>query len=195
MRAFSQACENNKDPILRVLKSAFAPSKHVLEIGSGTGQHAVYFAEHLPHLIWQPSDRQENHAGMQPWLDEYLGKNLLDLTTLDVDQEHWPSGFDAVFSANTTHIMPWSSAQVMLRRVAEALPENGVLALYGPFKYKGEFTTDSNAQFDRYLKEHAAHQGIRDFEHVNQILLEKGMSLICDYSLPANNQLIVWKKI
>jgi len=195
MRPFSQASENNKRPILNVLKSAFAPSKRVLEIGSGTGQHAVYFAEYLKHLSWLPSDRIENHTGIQLWLDDYQGENLQALRALDVCQEQWPEGFDAVFSANTAHIMAWEATELMLRRVAKALPENGVFALYGPFKYKGQFTSESNAQFDMFLKGNAPHQGIRDFEKVNQIAIDGGLSLIRDHVLPANNQLLVWKKL
>jgi cyclopropane fatty-acyl-phospholipid synthase-like methyltransferase len=195
MLPFSQACENNKAPILQILKSAFSPCRHVLEIGSGTGQHAVYFAANLEHLLWQPSDRLENHEGIQLWLNEYSGENMLALETLDVEQASWPTGFDAVFSANTAHIMSWEQAQLMLRRVAQALPENGVFALYGPFKYEGRFTSESNARFDASLKAQVAHRGIRDFEDVNSILCENGMTLIRDHRMPAKNQLIVWKKI
>lgn len=195
MRPFSQACENNKEPILQVLKSAFAPSTQVLEIGSGTGQHAVHFAAHLSHLRWQPSDQWQDNNDIQSWLDDYSGKNLLPYTVLDVCQETWPEGFDAVFSANTLHIMPWEAGKLMLRRVATLLPENGMFALYGPFKYKGAFTTESNANFDVHLKNNAAHQGIRDFEEVKRILTDNGMVLVRDHALPANNQLLVWKKV
>ena len=195
MRSFSQACENNKAPILRVLKSAFAPSKQVLEIGSGTGQHAIFFAEQLPHLKWQASDRIQNHHLIEQWLNDYSGENLLALAELDVCQSNWPEGQDAIFSANTAHIMPWENVVIMLERGAQSLPVNGVFALYGPFKYRGEFTSSSNAQFDAFLKNNATHQGIRDFEAVNQILTDQGMSLVFDHALPANNQLIVWKKL
>lgn len=192
---FSQACENNKGPILDILQSIFTDRKRVLEIGSGTGQHAVYFAEHLQHLHWQPSDRVENLEGINLWINAYPQKNLANPVELDVTQAKWPEGFDAVFSANTAHIMPWEIAQVMLQKVAQCLPENGVFALYGPFNYHGGFTSESNANFDRWLKNVASHQGIRDFETVNGIICSKGMELINDFAMPANNRLLAWRKL
>lgn len=193
-KPFSQACVNNQEAILRILKSAFSPSAKVLEIGSGTGQHACYFAQALSHLQWQPSDRQENHSGIQQWLDEYTGQNILPLLALDIERDIWPEGFDAVFSANTAHIMPWSVAQIMLREVAERLPVEGMFALYGPFNYQGEFTSESNSQFDQWLKARGADQGIRDFEAVVSLAAEGGLDLVCDHTMPANNRLLVFKK-
>lgn len=192
---FSQACENNKNPILDILKEIFADKTRVLEIGSGTGQHAVYFAEHLKHLHWQPSDRIENLEGINLWLDTYPQDNLSLPIELDVSQNNWPQDFDAVFSANTAHIMPWKLTQLMLEKVATLLPEKGVFALYGPFNYGGEFTSDSNANFDRWLKSIAPHQGIRDFEKVNEIVCSAGMHLLNDYAMPANNRLLAWRKL
>lgn len=193
-KPFSQACENNKNPILEILRDVFANTKQVLEIGSGTGQHAVYFAEHLQHLHWQPSDRRENLAGIQTWIDAFPQKNLLPIIELDVTQAQWPQSVDAVFSANTTHIMPWEIAQLMLQKVASLLPADGTFALYGPFNYRGEFTSESNANFDRWLKNAAPHQGIRDFEKVNEIVCKQGLTLLKDYAMPANNRLLTWKK-
>lgn len=193
-RPFSQACENNKTPILRILKSAFAPSKRVLEIGSGTGQHACFFAGALNHLNWQPSDVASAHTGIQLWLDDYTGDNMLPLIELDLETPLWPKGFDAVFSANTAHIMPWPLAQRMVAEVAEGLPEAGVFALYGPFNYGGHYSSESNAEFDIWLKSRASHCGIRDFEKVNQTAEEHGLQLVCDHAMPANNRLLVWKK-
>lgn len=194
-RPFSQACENNKGPILSILTSAFSPCKQVLEIGSGTGQHAVHFAANLPKLKWQPSDVADNLPIVNTWLADYSGKNMLPARALDVEDLHWPSGFDAVFSANTAHIMPWQTTETMLRKVAEALPLYGVFALYGPFNYGGRFTSESNAQFDLWLKDRAPHQGIRDFEKVNGLAEAGGLVLICDHQMPANNRLLVWKKL
>ena len=191
---FSQASENNKDPILEILNGVFNDCKHVLEIGSGTGQHAVYFSQHLKHLQWQPSDRKENLAGINNRINAYPQSNLSLALELDVTQNNWPQHFDAVFSANTAHIMPWEITQIMLQKVARLLPTGGKFALYGPFNYEGKFTSASNEKFNQWLKEMAAHQGIRDFEKVNALLYDAAMNLVNDYSMPANNRLLVWKK-
>ena len=193
-KPFSQACENTKTPILQVLLRVFKQSLKVLEIGSGTGQHAVHFAAHLPHLTWQPSDRAENIAGIAQWLAEFPRPNLAAPQVLDVMNREWPGGFDAVFSANTAHIMPWPVAQTMVREVGKRLPAGGVFALYGPFKYNGDFTTASNANFDYWLKSANPEQGIRDFEAVNKLAESAGLILHEDNALPANNQLLVWQK-
>jgi len=191
---FSQACENNKAPILQHLRELFTSVSTVLEIGSGTGQHAAHFSENLPHLNWQPSDQVQYLKAVRLWR-EYSGRsNFLEPVELDVRKEEWPESFDAVYSANTAHIMSWETAQTMLRVVAEKLPVNGVFVLYGPFNYKGEFTSASNANFDEYLKSVDPLQGIRDFEAVNEIITSGGMALIGDFPMPANNRLLAWKK-
>ncbi|WP_239923653.1 DUF938 domain-containing protein [Agaribacterium haliotis] len=194
-RPFSQACENNKAPIVAILRSAFAPSKKVLEIGSGTGQHAVYFASELAHLCWQPSDRPEYHAGLKFWLNDYAGTNMLPLVSLDIEDNSWPADFDAVFSANTAHIMSWQQAQLMIAKVGAKLPDQGMFALYGPFNYGGEFSSESNARFEQWLKQGGAHQGIRDQEAVVACAEQAGMTLVCDHTMPANNRLLVFKKM
>ena len=194
-RPFSQACANNQSPILQILRSAFAPSKHVLEIGSGTGQHAVFFAAALSHLSWQPSDRPANLAGIQLWLDEYSGSNIKPPLVLDVEQALWPEGFDAVFSANTAHIMSWPQAQRMISEVGQRLPNNGVFALYGPFNYQGAYSSESNRSFDQWLKQGGEHQAIRDQEAVCCCAEESGLSLVRDHAMPANNRLLVFKKL
>jgi len=193
-KPFSQACENNKQPIIDVLLNAFSQSRCVLEIGSGTGQHAVHFAQYLPDLLWMPSDRKENHAGIQAWLDDSALGNIAPLQELDVSQQNWPRGFDAVFSANTAHIMPWELTQLMLKQVAEKLPLNGVFALYGPFNYRGKFSSESNERFELWLKNQAAHHGIRDFENVDSVAKEGGLVLQKDHAMPANNRLLIWHK-
>ncbi len=192
---FSQACENNKGPILKVLKGVFKDACSVLEIGSGTGQHAVYFAQHLPHLTWHTSDREANHPGIHQWLDAHPQANLQAPITLDVTG-HWPSlEYDAVYSANTAHIMPWDVTQRMIKKTGESLPSKGVFALYGPMNYNGQFTSPSNAKFDQWLKQQTPEQGIRDFEAVNQIAESVGLNLLKDNPMPANNRLLVWQKI
>jgi cyclopropane fatty-acyl-phospholipid synthase-like methyltransferase len=193
-KPFSQASENNKQAIFDILKTAFKDRTHVLEIGSGTGQHAVFFAPRLPHLQWQPSDRTDNHRGIRLWLKEQPAPNLLPLLELDVEQEHWPTGFDAVFSANTAHIMPWAAVQTMMSKVAARLPDGGRFALYGPFNYGGQYTCESNRNFDRHLRQVNPLQGIRDFEKITAVATDCGMDLEKDFAMPANNRLLLWSK-
>lgn len=193
-KPFSQACENNKAPILAVLRRHFQKAHHVLEIGSGTGQHAVYFSAAMPHLIWQTSDRGAYLPGINAWIAEDPHPNLRAPLMLDVTQPRWPTGFDAVFSANTAHIMSWPVAQHMIYKVGMHLPPAGLFALYGPFNYQGQYTSDSNCQFDQHLKAIDPDQGIRDFERVNETAETAGLRLLEDNSMPANNRLIIWRK-
>lgn len=196
MKPFSQACENNRQPILTILGRVFADTRRVLEIGSGTGQHAAYFAPRLPHLHWQTSDLAVNHPGINAWVDDTPSANLARPLTLDVLGNDWPTGpYDGFFSANTCHIMPWQGVLALfagLGRYAAESRGTAVLALYGPFKYGGEFTTPSNAAFDRYLRDHAPHQGIRDIEAVVAAAVDNGFALVEDNPMPANNQLLVF---
>lgn len=196
MKPFSQACENNKRPILNILQRVFADRQRVLEIGSGTGQHAVFFAEHLPHLEWQPSDLKENHAGIKAWLKEAALSNLHPPIEVDADHQPWPlDPVDAIFSANTLHIMSWQQVQRLFRGIAAATLPRAKVAIYGPFNYGGRFTSDSNRSFDAWLKERGAHQGIRDFEAVNALADDMGLQLLEDNPMPANNRLLVWEKV
>jgi cyclopropane fatty-acyl-phospholipid synthase-like methyltransferase len=195
MKHFSQACENNKQPILAVLRRVFANSKQVLEIGSGTGQHAVFFAAHLPHLFWQTSDLPENHAGIRDWLREAQLPNLGAPLVVDADQQNWlVVPVDTIFSANTLHIMSWAQVQRLFQNLSSVLLPEGRLAIYGPFNYNGQFTSESNRRFDARLKHCAAHQGIRDFEAVNALAEEVGLHLLEDNPMPANNRLLVWNR-
>jgi cyclopropane fatty-acyl-phospholipid synthase-like methyltransferase len=192
-KPFSQACENNKAPILEILQRVFAHRERVLEIGSGTGQHAVHFAPQLPHLLWQTSDLEHNHEGIRAWLDEHPADNLLAPVVLDADHPPWSCGpVDAVFMANTCHIMAWTSLVNLFAGLNELLSANAVLAVYGPFNYQGKFTSDSNARFDQWLKQQAPHQGIRAFEAVNELASGIGLTLLEDNAMPANNRLLVW---
>ena len=194
-KPFSQACENNKQPILRVLEKYFTKAGTVLETGSGTGQHAVHFGRHLPHLIWQTSDLSVNHAGIQQWLEDEGSSNVRLPVEIDVNREFWlDDPVQYVFSANTAHIMPWETVVKMIEGVGKLLTEHGVFCLYGPFNYLGNFTSDSNAAFDRLLKEKAAHRGIRDFEAIQQQAQKNSLLLVDDVEMPANNRLLVWKK-
>jgi hypothetical protein len=190
----SLSCDRNRDPILAVLRRHFADRRHVLEIGSGTGQHAVYFAAALPHLTWQTSDVVENLPGIRMWLDEAHLPNLLAPLLLDVNGQ-WPQArYDAVFSANTLHIMSWSEVQTFFSKLDAALTADAVLAIYGPFNYGGHFTSPSNASFDATLKDRAAHMGIRDFEAVDALARSIGLALVEDCAMPANNRTLVWRR-
>ena len=173
----------------------FADCKQVLEIGSGTGQHAVYFAERLPHLIWHSSDLPENHAGVELWLDEANLANTPPPLRLDVNQAHWPElNVDTVFCANTIHIIGWASVASLFAGVGKLLPDNGLLALYGPFNYNNTYTSESNARFDIWLRQRDPVSGIRNFEDVDELANAAGMYLRHDYAMPANNRLICWVK-
>jgi SAM-dependent methyltransferase len=192
---YSEACERNKDAILSVLRVAFADRSKVLEIGSGTGQHAVHFARHLPHLIWQPSDVEENLAGIRAWSKEAGLPNLLPPIELNIDDPKWPAtGADALFTANTLHIVSWPQVQRLFEHGAGSLPPGGVVAVYGPFNYGGVHTAQSNARFDAMLRARDPLSGIRDFEKVDELALSHGVRLLEDHPMPANNRTIVWRK-
>jgi len=195
MLPFSEACERNKEPILSVLRGAFADRSRVLEIGSGTGQHAVHFARCLPRLRWQPTDRTEYLDGLAARIAAEGPPNLASPVELDVLREPWPLlSADAVFSANTLHIMSQPAVEALFARLPRVLDSGGVLAIYGPFRYRGQFTTPSNAEFDRELRARDPASGVRDFEAVDALARRAGFELVDDYAMPANNQLIVWRR-
>jgi cyclopropane fatty-acyl-phospholipid synthase-like methyltransferase len=195
MLPFSEACERNKHPILSVLQSAFAASTCVLEVGSGTGQHAVWFARHLPHLMWQPTDLPEHLSGLRARIEAEGPENLREPVALDVRDDPWPVvPVDAVFSANTLHIMSWPSVQHFFRGVGQVLRPGNVLCVYGPFRYGGRYTSDSNEQFDWYLKNQDPLSGIRDVKDVDAVASTVGLSLSADHAMPANNQARVWRR-
>jgi SAM-dependent methyltransferase len=197
---FSQSCENNKDPILAVLQRHLAADERrqpfrVLEIAGGTGQHAVHFTTHMPWLRWQSSDVPEQIETLNIRLRAAAQANLPLALPLDVTQQDWPvDSLDAVFTANSLHIMPASAVAEFFRRLNSVIKDGGHLCIYGPFKYEGNFTTPSNAQFDLQLKSRNPLSGIRDFEWVNELAGEAGLTLLEDNAMPANNQLLVWRK-
>lgn len=193
-KPFAPACERNQGPILDVLRQYFHDRRRVLEIGSGTGQHAVVFAPAFPDATWQTSDVEENLPGIRMWLEEAALPNLPPPLALDVTGA-WPQKrFDAVFSANSLHIMPWSAVEQFFAGIGGVLEPGGVLAVYGPFNYGGAYTSDSNRAFDGWLKQRSAASGIRDFEAVDQLANGIGCELVQDHTLPANNRLLVWRR-
>lgn len=192
-RPFSESCERNKEPILAVLREVFERPGGVLEIGSGTGQHAVHFARAMPELVWQTSDLPASHPGIRLWLDEVALPNLLPPLNLDVGGI-WPAEpFDYVFSANTLHIMSWTEVVLFFACVSNLLKTGGRLAVYGPFNYGGKYTSDSNARFDEWLKSRDARSAIRNFEQVDGLAQRTGLNLLSDIAMPANNHILVWE--
>ncbi len=195
-KPFSQACENNKDPILAVLKRVFVNPCGVLEIGSGTGQHAVYFAEHLPHLTWQPSDLAIHLPGINLWINEAKLENINKPLTLDINQQPWPvSEIDAVFTANTLHIMSWESVQVFIESLGEVMLPGAIFCSYGPFNVDGTYTSESNARFDVWLKEQNSLSAIRDLEAIISLANDARIKLLENIDMPANNKLLIWERI
>ncbi|MFN3593716.1 MAG: DUF938 domain-containing protein [Thiobacillaceae bacterium] len=193
-KPYAPACERNRDPILAVLREHFADRRQVLEIGSGTGQHAVHFAAALPHLTWQTSDRPENLPGIRLWLDEAALPNTPPPPLLDVNGP-WPQQrFDAAFSANTLHILAWAEVERLFAGLAGVLTETAKLVIYGPFNNGGRYTSESNARFDAMLRAEAAHQGIRDFEAVHALAAGIGFTLLEDLAMPANNRCLIWQR-
>lgn len=193
-KPFSAASERNRDPILAVLRAAFADRRRVLEIGSGTGQHAVHFAAALPQLTWQATERAGHLDDLRPWLDEAALPNTPPPVELDVDGP-WPATtVDAVFSANSLHIMGWPQVEAFFAGVGAVLEDGGRLLVYGPFNYGGDFTSDSNRAFDRWLKDRDPASGIRDFEAVDALARDIGLSLLEDDAMPANNRCLAWRK-
>ena len=195
MKPFSESCEQNKQPILEILRKEFTDTHHVLEIGSGTGQHAVYFAAEFPHLTWQTSDVAEYHPGIRAWQADAGLHNVQPPFSLNVAEDPWPdTQYDAVFSANTVHIMGWHEVEAMFAGIGSILEPKGRFCLYGPFNYGGKFTSESNARFDQWLKARDPLSGVRNFEDLDRLANAAGMRLAEDYPMPANNRILVWVK-
>lgn len=191
------ACDRNRDPILAVLHQHLGGHRRVLEIGSGTGQHAVHFAQALPWLQWQASDVADNLPGIRAWLDEARLPNTPDPLLLDVMRQPWPAvAADAVFTANTLHIMDWTAVQAFFRGVEQVLADTpeATLVVYGPFNYGGRYTSDSNREFDAWLKGRDPQSGIRDFEAVDALAVAGRLRLVADVAMPANNRCLVWRR-
>lgn len=194
MKSFSQACENNKDPILSKLKVYLADVSEVLEIGSGTGQHSVYFAANLPHLQWYTSDLPEHHQGILAWHQEAGLENLHPPVKLDLN-DPWPiNTVDAIFTANTLHIISLQLVKRFFEGVGKHLRQQGQLCIYGPFNYQGQFTSESNQRFDSFLKQRDPQSGIRDAELIEDLAAQAGLHLLKDIAMPANNRLLIFKR-
>jgi SAM-dependent methyltransferase len=191
----SEACERNKGPILAVLREELAGTTCVLEVGSGTGQHAVHFAAGLPQLLWQPSELAEALPPLAERIRLEGGANLRAPLALDVRDDPWPlAAVDAVFSANTLHIMAWSAVREFFRGVGAVLVPSGVLCVYGPFRFEGRHTSESNAAFDHYLRVRDPESGVRDFEALDAEARARGLRLTANRAMPANNRTLVWRR-
>ena len=199
-KPFSPACERNRDPILTVLRDAFPRHAHVLEIGSGTGQHAVHIAAALPGLRWQCSDRVEQLPGIAQWLGEAGLPNTPSPVALDVSTGPWPVSdaadgrFDAAFTANTLHIMAWPAVEACFAGLDRVLASNATLVVYGPFNIDGRFTSDSNAAFDAWLKARDPASGLRDLAAVDALAAGIGLRRVDDIAMPAHNRCVVWRR-
>ena len=192
---YSESCERNQAPILKILQETLANQKHVLEIASGTGQHAVYFGRALPHLSWQTSELVQNHEGILAWLNETKLPNVLPPMAIDVSDAKWPIEIvDTVFNANTVHIISWPEVERMFVGIARILSTSGILCLYGPFNYEGKFTSESNARFDAWLKSRDRNSGVRDFEAVNRLAESHGLFLLKDVTMPSYNRTLIWQR-
>jgi len=194
-RPYAESTARNAAPILEVLKRELRDSQRVLEIGSGTGQHAVAFAAVLDHLHWQTSDLDEHHAGINAWIGASQIENVsaplsIDVRTADVAVD----GYDAAYSSNTAHIMGIDAVEKMYSLVGNALRVGGVFCLYGPFRRNGQFNTQSNADFDTNLRGRDPAMGIRDLEALDEFAAVNSLRRRRLYAVPSNNYVAVWRK-
>ena len=196
-KPFAPACERNKDAILSVLKEIIDESNRKLfEIGSGTGQHAAYFAKHFPHLEWVTSDVAENHLGISLWLAEAKLANLRGPYLFDVDRTDISKNvYDLVFAANILHILSWKQDKTLFKKLGRGLSDGAQVLFYGPFNYAGNFTSASNQAFDEQLKQNDPKRGIRNFEEVVSNMRKNGFELTQDFEMPANNRLLQFLKL
>ena len=196
-KPYSPACDRNKEPILEVMKEFIShEDRRLLEIGTGTGQHAVFFAPHFPFLEWHPSDLARNIAGMKLWFKESNAKNIQEPVKLEIGKQEFPKlKFDIIYTSNTFHIMHWKECKTLMKMMGHRLREGSRVMIYGPFKYNGEFTSESNAKFDEQLKANDPSSGIRSFEDVNNAMIKNGFELLIDHDMPANNRMLIYNRL
>ena len=195
MYGYSKAAENNKAPIAERLAKHLEPGSTVLEIGSGSGQHAIHMASEFPTITWLPSERAEVLAILRANLEQYGANNIHPPLALDLTDFTWGGdAVDVVYAANIMHIVSEDLGKRLIHLAADALPPGGLLMLYGPYKYNRAFTTESNAAFDQWLKDHDSASGIRDYETVTMIAQDAGFISLVDYAMPANNQMLIFER-
>lgn len=194
-KPFAPATERNRQAILGVIRDEFRDRTLILELGSGTGQHAVHFAAELGHLTWQTSDVEENLDGIRAWLRDAELANVRQPLLLDVTTASTPDQkYDGVFSANTAHIMSFEAVEKMFSLVGSALLDGGIFVLYGPFRQGGDFNTSSNARFHESLRQNHPSMGIRHLEDLDRLARTEGLLRTRLYAMPANNHIVVWTK-
>ncbi|MDJ0833449.1 MAG: DUF938 domain-containing protein [Gammaproteobacteria bacterium] len=193
-KPYSESCEQNRQPIRQVLQRYVEGRQRLLEIGSGTGQHAVYFSALFPHLSWQTSDLVEYHPGIQAWIDDSGLDNVQAPIELDVSAS-WPQQqYDLLFSANTLHIMSAAEVEQLFQRCPACMRNDALFLVYGPFNYDNRYTSDSNARFDQWLKQRDPASGIKNFQWLQDIADSSGLECVDDHAMPANNRILVWRK-
>lgn len=192
----SPSCDRNKEPILKLLKGVIGPNdQRLLEVGSGTGQHAVSFSPYFPNLKWFPSDILQNHVGIKQWIKDSHAPMVQNPIEYEVGKSTFPkNNFDLVFTANTFHIMSWELDQVLMMQLGENLKKGARFLIYGPFNYNGKFTSESNEAFEKWLKQRDPLSAIREFGEVCQCMEQAGFTLERDYEMPANNRTLLFKK-
>ena len=194
---YSAACERNQQPILQVITPYLQKAKTVLEVGSGTAQHAVFFAKAYPELIWQTADQEHYLAGIHAQLKAANLKNMLSPIELDVNRSDWNTAkqkFDVVYTANTLHIMSDQEVQAFFKGLPTVCDLQALLVIYGPFKYSDQFTSQSNQDFDQSLRSRGEGSCIKDFEEIERLANQQGFELLLDQTMPANNQCLIWQK-
>lgn len=191
----SQACLRNQAPIAAALAQELTTPCVVLELGSGSGQHAAFMTVNLPHITWQPSDLSSALPLIHAWRQRSAQVNFLPPLVLDVAQDLWPvKQVDAVFSANVVHFVSWPNVRAMMAGIARVLTHQGRAFIYGPFNYGGDFTSEGNQQLDRWLRERDPESGIKDFEQIIMTARKEKLRLLKDIAMPANNRLLVLQK-
>ncbi|WP_299734415.1 DUF938 domain-containing protein [uncultured Endozoicomonas sp.] len=191
----AESCLRNQKPIAEVLHAELPKHSFVLEIGSGTGQHAAYFTSSLRNITWQPSDVAELLPGIKAWREQSGSEKFLPPIVLDITQTQWPvAEVDAVFCANVVHFVGWSKVHSMLKGISRVLKDNGLVFFYGPYNYDGKFTSDGNRELDEWLRQRDAESGIKDFEQVVLAANKAGLNQLKDIEMPANNRILILKK-
>lgn len=197
MRRVAPAAARNREPILAVLRHVLPPSGTILEIASGSGEHAVHFARMLPDLLWQPSDPDpDSVASISAWRDEASLPNLLEPIALDATASEWPMDHaDAILCINMVHISPWSATEGLMAGAERLLAPGASLVLYGPYRRDGKHTAPSNAAFDADLRARNPAWGVRDVADVAALAEGRGLSLDRLVEMPANNLTLVFRRI
>ena len=195
-KPYSESCDQNSDAILSVIQPLLSECENLLEIGSGTGQHAVFFARNMPSITWHTSDCAPYLSGIKMWLNDAGLDNTRHPVELDVSHSKWPkTNVDAIFTANSVHIMSWQNVEALFKGVGDLLETGGLFIVYGPFNYDNAYTSESNQRFDGWLKSRDPQSGIRNYEDICELAVNADLSFVEDNAMPANNRILVWEKV